>query len=362
MSITVSFIYLVRKFYLSHFLIHGFPPQPGLTFPTFEEAKAFIERFAANHHTILSLFHTRKSNENVYLLATFVCEKYGSYRGKKKIGFRSKKTECPFAIRVNYRSRNNVYVITSVHLEHNHVLLPEASVFSTGMRKLTVDDCALTEMLDRNAMRTKDVIPILADVTGRYIHKADVYNAVSRSRRRKLQGLTEVELLIKCLCDDPDIVAALSVEALNENESDQDGAFLRGMFWAYRSSLRQFSQAADLLVVDATYKTNRFSMPLVVVCAVDRFGSTYLIALALIHGETVPYYTWVMRRLFDAMVEVCGIACVNTFMTDRELALMKAIHSVFPDAHHQVYLQPTYLFATNHVVSWSSPSLTLSLC
>ena len=64
--------------------------------------------------------------------------------------------------------------------------------------------------------------------------------------------------------------------------------------------------ARDVLIVDATYKTNRFSMPLIVICSVDRFGSTYPLAFVLVYSETVDFYSWVMQQLNKALTELTG--------------------------------------------------------
>jgi len=168
------------------------------------------------------------------------------------------------------------------------------------------------------------------------VNKKGVYNYADRLRREKLNGLNEVEMLLKYLRDDNDVICYLTAECITNTVKDRDGRFLKGVFWAYRTSLEQFHIASDILIIDATYKTNRFKMPLVAICAVDRFGKSYLVGLALIVQETIPYYTWVIHQLRTAMIQVCAGGSVDTFLTDREIALIEAIKAVFPNSHHQV--------------------------
>ncbi|CAG8771680.1 21702_t:CDS:1, partial [Gigaspora rosea] len=42
----------------------------------------------------------------------------------------------------------------------------------------------------------------------------------------------------------------------------------------------------DVLIINAIYKTNRFFMPLIAICGIDRFGSTYPLAFVLVYSET----------------------------------------------------------------------------
>ncbi|CAG8634634.1 9419_t:CDS:2, partial [Dentiscutata heterogama] len=105
---------------------------------------------------------------------------------------------------------------------------------------------------------------------------------------------------------------------------------------AYRSAFSEFTIARNVLIVDATYKMNRISMPLVVICSIDRFGSTYPLAFALVYFETKNYYSWVMQQLNKALTMLTGNAQVATFITDREIALIIAISEEFPQARHQL--------------------------
>ncbi|CAG8843312.1 22856_t:CDS:1, partial [Racocetra persica] len=62
-------------------------------------------------------------------------------------------------------------------------------------------------------------------------------------------------------------------------------------------------------------------MPLIVVCGIDRFGSTYPLAFALVYAETKDFYCWVLQQLHRALMIVTGDSHVATIITDRELAL-----------------------------------------
>ncbi len=164
----------------------------------------------------------------------------------------------------------------------------------------------------------------------------DVYNAVNRAHREKINGLNEVQMLMKTLSNDLEVIAKVWVLKPKQNESDQDGKFLQGIFWAYKEQINTFSIAKDITIIDSTYKTNRFTFPLVVICGINKFGSTYPIAFALIAAETILFCAWVLKQLYSSMVEVTGKAQVATFMTDRELALMRAIKNNFPLSSQQL--------------------------
>ncbi|CAG8563728.1 7053_t:CDS:2, partial [Scutellospora calospora] len=256
--------------------------ESGCDFDTFEEVRATIERYAMQTNIVIILGRmTKNPNNNSYIQVLFVCEKQGKY-GEKNDEYTTKCTGYPFAIGINYRKHTKKFVITKSHLEHNYNICLDTTKFSTVVRKLDKDDLGLVEKLYDNRLRTKDIFSVLNSVSSRYIHKPDAYNAVSRQRKRKLQGLSEIELLFKTLRDDKSIVGNIALKDAYNNERDQNGEFIQAIFWAYHNSILEFSVGKDVLIIDATYKTN----------SIDRFGSTYPLAFALVYSETQEFYTY----------------------------------------------------------------------
>lgn len=53
----------------------------------------------------------------------------------------------------------------------------------------------------------------------------------------------------------------------------------------------------DIVIVDATYKRNRFNLPLVNVIGVNNFGHNIMLAFGLFSNETLDSYTWFFGEL-----------------------------------------------------------------
>ncbi|CAG8675354.1 27960_t:CDS:2 [Racocetra persica] len=195
-----------------------------------------------------------------------------------------------------YATQTNTIVILErmkniqQNLEHNHEPCLDTVKFSTVAHKFDKDVLGLIEKLHDDGLRTKDIFSVLNSVSCKYIHKPDVYNAVSCHCQYKLHGLNEIEMLFKTLYDDENILGYTALKAAYNTERDQDSKFIQGIFWVYRNVFSEFMIAKDVLIIDATYKTNRFSMPLIVICSIDRFGSTYPLAFILVYSKTIDFY------------------------------------------------------------------------
>ncbi|KAM4061762.1 MULE transposase [Hirsutella rhossiliensis] len=72
---------------------------------------------------------------------------------------------------------------------------------------------------------------------------------------------------------------------------------LTGLFLAPRATFHRWRQHHDVLVLDCTYKTNRFNMPLLNICAATRDNKTFSIASIFLNGETESHYYWAISLL-----------------------------------------------------------------
>jgi len=55
----------------------------------------------------------------------------------------------------------------------------------------------------------------------------------------------------------------------------------------------------DVVLIDSTYKTNKYKMPLLVFAAINNLNRTFLLGFAVIKDETYSSVNWVFNQLFD---------------------------------------------------------------
>ncbi|CAG8557107.1 15703_t:CDS:2, partial [Racocetra fulgida] len=98
----------------------------------------------------------------------------------------------------------------------------------------------------------------------------------------------------------------ISTKPAYNDERDQNGSFMQGIFWAYRSAVVEFAVGKDALIINATYKTN----------SIDRFGLTYHLAFALVYSETKDFYSWALQELHKVLTILTSNSHVATIITD----------------------------------------------
>ncbi|XP_028053414.1 uncharacterized protein LOC114257809 [Camellia sinensis] len=103
------------------------------------------------------------------------------------------------------------------------------------------------------------------------------------------------------------------------------------LFWAHCVSLDLLRSFSKVLIMDCTYKTNRYRLPLLEIVGVTSTDMSFSVAFAYLQFERIDNYVWVLttlRSLFD------DIVIPKVIVMDRELALMNAINSVFSTSRH----------------------------
>jgi hypothetical protein len=85
--------------------------------------------------------------------------------------------------------------------------------------------------------------------------------------------------------------------------------------------------------MDCTYKTNRFQMPLLNICAVTGNKMTVQFGLCFLSGEKKLDYEQAVRWFWELM-EQEHIEEPVCFVTDREIALIGALDNIFPNSIH----------------------------
>jgi hypothetical protein len=104
------------------------------------------------------------------------------------------------------------------------------------------------------------------------------------------------------------------------------------LFVALPESIQHLAANPYVLVMDATYKTNWFNMPLVDTVGIDSCNKTFFVSFAFMSGETDLDYMWATQCNLELYtLHVPGVE-PSIITTDAEPALIGAVHKVFPKA------------------------------
>ena len=73
------------------------------------------------------------------------------------------------------------------------------------------------------------------------------------------------------------------------------------LFFTYPKSIELFKWYYDILLLDCTYKTNRFKMPLLNIVGVNGLGDNFHVGFAFLSAEEERDYLWAIQELKTLM-------------------------------------------------------------
>ncbi|XP_077252535.1 protein FAR1-RELATED SEQUENCE 5-like [Tasmannia lanceolata] len=141
----------------------------------------------------------------------------------------------------------------------------------------------------------------------------DVYNCTAKIRKDILAGRTPIQALLDELADGG---FYYSVE--------YDEGRLTHLFFAHPKSIALSRSYSNVFVMDCTYKTNKYKMPLLDVVGVTSFNSSFYSCFAFLQKDETENYVWALKMFHDMLDNVSKPTVI---VTDRELALMRAIQN-----------------------------------
>ncbi|CAL5326713.1 unnamed protein product [Camellia sinensis] len=268
-----------------------------------------------------------KKRPRMYL----ACERSGQYRATKKLKHDgnntsritgTKKCGCPFDMRAHRFTTYDEWTLTVVCGLHNHPPAEHLEGHSYAGR-LSKDEKALLMDMSTSMVRPKEILVTLKQRDALNVSTLKtIYNVRHRNRVVQRAGRSQMQHLLGELA---------KYNYIERHRSEESTMTVIDLFWAHPTSLDLFRSFPRILIMDCTYKTNRYRLPLLEIVGVTSTEMTFSVAFAYLQYERVDNYAWVLATLRDVMDR---FVVPTVIVTDRELALMNAIQKIFPSARH----------------------------
>ncbi|KAK1258539.1 hypothetical protein QJS04_geneDACA023544 [Acorus gramineus] len=146
----------------------------------------------------------------------------------------------------------------------------------------------------------------------------NIYNARAKLRVHETCGRTHMQQLMKLIYEHGYI---------ERHQAQEEAEIVSEIFFAHPTSVELVKAFPIVFMIDCTYKTSRYRMPLLEIVGVTSTGKTFAAAFVYLSAEKEENYTWAMG-CFNSMFD--GATPPKVIITDHELGLMKAISVVFP--------------------------------
>jgi len=251
------------------------------------------------------------------------CERSGQYKCRKKEfvrrDIRSRKCGCPFKLRGKPVIRGEGWMVKLICGIHNHELV-KSLVGHPYAGRLTKDEKNIIVDMTKSMVKPRNILLTLKE------HNANsctiikqIYNARSAYHSSIRGSDTEMQHLMKLLERDQYI----------HWHRLKDEFVVRDLLWCHPDVVKLCNACHLVFLIDSTYKTNRYILPLLDFVGVTPMGMTFSVGFAYLEGERVNNVVWALewfQSLF--LIRDCLLVVI---VTNRDLALMNAVKIVFSE-------------------------------
>ncbi|KAH1205885.1 Protein FAR1-RELATED SEQUENCE 6 [Glycine max] len=252
------------------------------------------------------------------------CERSGTYKCRNKEFVRkdtgSRKCGCPFRLRGKPVRGGEGWMVKLICGIHNHELA-KSLVGHPYAGRLTKEEKKIIADMTKSMVKPKNILLTLKE------HNADsyttikqIYNARSAYRSSIRGADTEMQHLMKLLERDQYI----------HWHRLKDEVVVRDLFWCHPDAVKLCNACHLVFFIDSTYKTNRYRLPLLDFVGVTPTAMTFSAGFAYLEAERVNNIVWALERFRGLFLRHNRLPLV--IVTDRDLALMNAVKTVFPES------------------------------
>ncbi|KAG5565701.1 hypothetical protein RHGRI_001574 [Rhododendron griersonianum] len=292
--------------------------QFGWKFQSRDELLDTLREFFSMQGYAISI---KNSKMDKYL--TIGCDRGGCYRNKWKVPIehRQRKTatrliNCPFEIRCK-RREDGFWEVEEKNSSHNHEPSSDMSGHPS-CRRLSQEEITTIEDLTKSGVPPRQILSSLRQRNPKLqAISRTIYNTKVKLRKEHLAGRSVIQTLFEEVCQG---------DFIFDVAYDQDG-HLTHLFFAHPSSITMTKSYSNVFVMDCTYKTNKYKMPLLDIIGVSSFNSSFYSCFAFLAKEGKGDYIWALQNFSKILGPTCHPSVI---VSDRELALMNAIRVVFP--------------------------------
>ncbi|KAL5173189.1 Protein FAR1-RELATED SEQUENCE 6 [Glycine soja] len=252
------------------------------------------------------------------------CERSGTYKCRNKEFVRkdtgSRKCGCPFRLRGKPVHEGEGWMVKLICGIHNHELA-KSLVGNPYAGRLTKEEKKIIADMTKSMVKPKNILLTLKE------HNADsyttikqIYNARSAYRSSIRGADTEMQHLMKLLERDQYI----------HWHRLKDEVVVRDLFWCHPDAVKLCNACHLVFFIDSTYKTNKYRLPLLDFVGVTPTAMTFSAGFAYLEAERVNNIVWALERFRGLFLRHDRLPLV--IVTDRDLALMNAVKTVFPES------------------------------
>ena len=247
---------------------------------------------------------------------------------KTRPGAESKRVDCPFKAIARLNEDAKWTITEMLDPEHNHAGDLEGAISRHRQYAMTDDvKKSIRAQLTGNSTSSE----ILSFIQSKYDHDPnnpilgakDIFNYLATLRNERLGNMTPIQALNVSLHNDPDWFVKVQLDSVTQQ--------VQYLFFCNKASKEMLLHNGETLILDCTYKTNLYSMPLVIGTGVTDLNISFYAAMCFLKGEKLEDYCFLIRA-YKELYQELDIPLPEVWFSDGELNIPVAIAQEIGDS------------------------------
>ncbi|CAL8994263.1 unnamed protein product, partial [Prunus brigantina] len=198
----------------------------------------------------------------------------------------TKKCGCPFLLKGVNIGDGDDWKLEVVCGVHNHPI-SEYLQGHSFVGRLTEEENALLVDMSKSLVKPRDILVTIKDRDAMNVSTMKtIYNARIRNRTKEFAGRTQMQQLLTKLSEHNYI-------EWHRTSSD----IVTDLFWTHPTNIDIVRAFPHVLIMDCTYKTNRYRFPLLQIVGVTSTNMTFSVTYVYMNAEKEDNYTWALATL-----------------------------------------------------------------
>ena len=305
------------------------PPPVTETYTSLEALITALNTHAAAQGYAVVKQRTKKNPKSASIFkAYFRCDRGGKPENKahaqKRKHSGTRLIDCPFTC-FALDKMNVGWVIVIRNPSHNHTPTIEGAHPAICKMALTADVIAnIDNQSKAHATPSQILTSMRLQEDNCALKTKDIYNVKQAIRRKALGYLSPIQSLLNALEKE---------NWFYKYETTPISKEITHLFFVEKNTVDILKENSEVLLMDCTYKTNKYKLPLLVIVGHTSLGTSFYVGFAFMTKEKEADYLWVLSALHTYFIEK-NILLPTVIVTDRDLGLMAAVRVIFPTASH----------------------------
>ncbi|KAK3189410.1 hypothetical protein Dsin_028971, partial [Dipteronia sinensis] len=184
------------------------------------------------------------------------------------------------------------WALKVINGQHNHPAAQHLEGHSFA-RRLTKEEVNMLIDMSKSEVKPKNILHTLQN---RDIHNVStmktIYNARYKYKVVEQAGRSQIQHLMSKLNEH---------NYIEWHRSHEDIDCITDLFWVHRSTIELLQAFPCVLIMDCTYKTNKYRYPLLEIVGVTSTNLTFCVGFALFQFEREDNYVWALEKLKKIM-------------------------------------------------------------